>query len=189
MTDPKTAAIVDLNLLPIEHRPAQVSGLALGIAGVLALLLLASVPLAFRMEAARVRADDMQALASGADFELQGVEAELAQQRALRVEIDTANADFKRLESELAFRQGGARALHEDLFWLHGMGFLPAGSRLTEITATEMGFRVVGVTGGVLDGIAYAQNLVEKGGFPEARMVTYAPGDSGGGSFTVEVTR
>lgn len=188
-TQPATGAvIVDLNLLPVAARPPQVSGLALAIAGVLAVMLLASVPLAFRMEAARVRADDMEQLARGAEIELTAVEAELAQQRALRVEIDTATSQTGALQAERAFLQGGSRPLHDDLFWLYGFGFLPAGARITTITGTDTGFRVDGTAGGPLDGIAYAQNLVETGGFPAARMTSYTPGETSG-VFTVEVQR
>ncbi len=180
--------IVDVNLLPVSVRPPQVSGLALGIAGLLALLLLASVPLAFRMESARVQADEMEALAQGAEVEMGGLEAELAAARGLRVETEAAEAQTAALEAERAFLQGGSRPLHEDLFWLYGYGFLPAGSRITAVTSTETGFRVDGTAGGALDGIAYAEKLSTTGAFPAARMTAYTPGERGG-VFTVEVVR
>lgn len=187
-TQTAAGAIVDVNLLPASVRPPQVSGLALGIAGLLAILLFASVPLAFRLESARVQADEMEQLAQGAEIEMTGLEAELAQQRGLRVEIDTATMQTAALESERAFLQGGSRPLHEDLFWLYGFNFLPPGARITAVTGTETGFRVDGTAGGALDGIAYAEQLTTTGGFPAARMTSYTPGERGG-VFAVEVVR
>jgi hypothetical protein len=182
-------AIVDVNLLPAEQRPAQVSGLALAIAAFLAILLLAAVPLAFRTNAAQERATDALQLAQGAEIELEAVEAELAQQRALRVETDQLVSQQELLESERMFLQGGARPLHEDLFWLYGLGFLPPGARITAVTATETGFSVDGTAAGALDGIAYAEKLASTGGFASARMVSFTPGDRTTGRFTVEVQR
>lgn len=187
-TQSAEGAIVDVNLLPVSVRPPQVSGLALAIAGVLALLLLASVPLAFRMESARAQADEMEAFAQSAEVEMGGLEAELAAARGLRVETEATEAQTAALQAEREFLQGGSRPLHEDMFWLYGFGFLPAGSRITSVTSTETGFRVDGTAGGALDGIAYAENLSTTGGFPAARMTSYTPGERGG-VFTVEVVR
>lgn len=183
------SSIVDVNLLPREQRPPQVSGLALGIAAVLALLLLTAVPLAFRATAAQERAADAQQLAQGAQLELNAVEGELAQGRALRTEIDELAQKQKEVEAERAFLQGGTRSLHEDLFWLYGLNFLPTGARITSVTSTETGFSVDGTALGALDGIAYAEKLVTVGGFPSARMVSFTPGDHAAGRFTVEVER
>ncbi len=183
------AAIVDVNLLPAEYRPAQVSWMALGVAAVLAVMLLAMIPLAFRLEAAQARADDALELAKGAEFELTAVESELAQQRALRIEIDTGNARLEALRGERAFMQGGTRPLYEDMFWLYGFGFLPAGAHITAVTGSPTGFKVDGQATGPLDGIAYAQKLATQGGFEAARMTAYTPGTQAGGQFTVEVTR
>ena len=182
-------SIVDVNLLPIDQRPPQVSSLALGIAAVLAVLLLAAVPLAFRANAAQERATDAQQLATGAQIELNAVEAELAQGRALRTEIDQLVFDQQKLEAEREFLQGGTRGLHEDLFWLYGLGFLPIGARITAVTSTETGFTVDGTAAGALDGIAYAEKLVTVGGFASARMVSFTPGDRAAGRFAVEVQR
>jgi hypothetical protein len=182
-------AIVDINLLPREHRPAQVSGLSLAVAAFLAICLLATIPLAFRAEAARGRAEAAQHIAEDAEVQLRGVESELARERALRAEIDTATTQAQVLHDKRAFLQGGARPLSEDLFWLYGLGFLPAGARITSVANSEAGFQVDGVATGPLDGIAYAAKLVENGGFVEARMTSFTPGDRTGGQFTVEVTR
>jgi hypothetical protein len=181
--------IVDLNLLPTQLRPAQVSGFALLVAAVLALLLLAAVPLAFRATDARAQANDAQQLQRDAEVELGALEAELSQGRALKLEAEAALLEWQAFEDERDFLQGGARPLHEDLFWLYGFGFLPAGARITGITASEDGFSVDGTATGALDGIAYAQKLVEQGGFESARMTSFAPGDRTAGAFTVEVVR
>jgi hypothetical protein len=183
------SAIIDLNLLPREHRPAQVSGLALAVGAFLVLCLVAAIPLAFRMEAARDRATEASTLLEGARFELRGVEVELARRRVLQVEAETASAEALRLQGERAFLQRGTRPLAEDLFWLYGLNFLPAGARITTIGPTEEGFRVEGTAAGPLDGISYAEKLVSVGGFPSARMAAFTPGQSGGGLFTVEVRR
>ena len=183
------AAIIDINLLPQEHRPAQVSWMALGVAAVLAVLLLAMIPLAFRLEAARTRAEGALELAESSEFELSGVEAELAQQRALQVDIDTTVAETTALQADRDFLQGGARPLSEDLFWLYGFGFLPPGARILSVTGNETGFKIDGQATGPLDGIAYADKLANEGGFEAARMTAYTPGSQAGGQFTVEVTR
>ena len=141
-------AIIDINLLPKEHRPAQVSAWALVFAGFLAVCLLLTIPLAFRAEEARARADDATELAQGAEVELEAVEAELAQARALRAEIEVAEAETLALQTERQALQGGSRALSEDLFWLHGYGFLPVGSRITTVDASEAGFVVTGTAPG-----------------------------------------
>jgi hypothetical protein len=117
------------------------------------------------------------------------VEAELAQGRALRTEIDQLALKQQELEAERAFLQGGTRPLHDDLFWLHGLGFLPVGARITAVTSTESGFSVDGTATGALDGIVYADKLVSVGGFASARMVSFTPGDRAAGRFTVEVER
>lgn len=186
---PTRAAIIDLNLLPREHRPAQVSWMALGVAALLAVMLLAMIPLSFRMEAARSRADDALERAETSEYELSSVEAELAQQRALRVQIDVAAAETESLQAERSFLQGGTRPLSEDLFWLYGFGFLPPGARILGVTSTEDGFQVDGQATGPLDGIAFAEKLLSAGGFSAARMTAYTPGAQSGGQFTVEVTR
>jgi hypothetical protein len=183
------AGIVDINLLPSEYRPAQVSWMALAVAAVLAALLLAMIPLAFRLEAAKARADDALELAKGAEFELSGVEAGLARQRSLRIEIELANAQADALRTERTFMQGGTRPLSDDLFWLYGFGFLPPGARITSVTGTQTGFKVDGVASGPLDGISFAEKLVAEGGFQAARMTAYTPGSQSAGQFTVEVTR
>jgi hypothetical protein len=72
---------------------------------------------------------------------------------------------------------------------VYGWGFLPAGALVTRITGAPKGLLVEGVAPGPLEAIAYASKLVEPGGFPSARLVSFAPGASGGGEFAIEVTR
>jgi len=181
--------IIDMNLLPVVHRPAQVTWQQIAIAAVLVLALFAMVPLAFRLDAARTDAAEATRLATQAEVELSGLEAELSQQRALRVETDQAVASAAVLTAKRELFQGGVRPLSDDLFWLNGYNFLPPGARITTVTATQDGFLVDAVATGPLDGIAYATNLVESGRFPAARMTSFTPGDKTGGQFTVEVTR
>ena len=182
-------AILDMNLLPNEHRPPQVSGWALAFAGILAVCLLITVPLAFRAEAAGDQAAAANDLAEQAQIELEGVEAELAQARALRTETDVATFRTAALQSEREALQGGTRPLSEDLFWLYGFGFLPEGARITAVDAAEVGFAVTATGVGPLDGVSYAAKLVETGGFPAARMTSFTPGSQDRGTFVVEVTR
>jgi len=181
--------IIDVNLLPQEHRPAQVSWMALGVAAVLAVLLLAMIPLAFRLEAARTRADEALQLAKGSELELTGIEGELARQRALRVELEASTAETTALQEEREALQGGVRPLADDLFWLYGFGFLPPGASIVAVSPSEGGLKVDGKANGPLDGIAFAEKLVSQGGFQAARMTAYTPASEQGGQFTVEVTR
>lgn len=181
--------IIDINLLPAAHRPAQMTWQQIAIAITLAIALAAMIPLAFRLDAARAEADEAARLATQAEVELSGLEAELSQQRALRVETDQTLAQADVLVAKRELFQGGTRPLSDDLFWLNGFNFLPPGARITSISATKDGFTVDAVASGPLDGIAYATNLVETGGFESARMTSFTPGDRGGGQFTVEVIR
>jgi hypothetical protein len=56
------------------------------------------------------------------------------------------------------------------------------------VSAAPSALRVDGVAGGPLDAIAYAEKLMEDGGFASARLASFAPG-AGGGVFTIEVGR
>lgn len=182
-------AIVDINLLPAIHRPRQVTWSQIAIAAALAITLVAMIPLAFRLEAARSDARTAQQLAQQSEIELEGLQSELAQQRALRVETDTTLAQLDVLTAKRELFQGGQRSLAIDLFWLYGYGFLPPGARIVAVAATQGGLTVDGTATDPLDGIAYARSLVEAGGFPSARMSSFTPGDQTGGQFSVEVTR
>jgi hypothetical protein len=182
-------AIVDINLLPAIHRPAQVTGLQLAIASLLLVAFLAMIPLAFRLDTARTQAADARQLASDAEVELGGLESELAEHRALVAETEVTRAQLDLLVAKRDLFQGGQRSLADDLFWLYGFGFLPTGSRITNVATNGEGFQVDGVAAGPLDGIAFAAKLVEVGGFPSARMTSYTPADNAGGHFSLEVTR
>lgn len=184
-----TPAIIDINLLPAAHRPAQVTWVQIVIAAILCASVAVMIPLAFTLEGARNDAAAAKRIALEAEVEFGGLESELTQHRALIAETEVTRAQLEVLVAKRELFQGGRRPLAEDLFWLNGFGFLPAGARITNVAPTADGFRVDGVAAGPLDGIAYAGQLVEVGGFASARMSAYTPGDRGGGQFSVEVTR
>jgi hypothetical protein len=71
---------------------------------------------------------------------------------------------------------------------LFGWGFLPAGARVTKVTASDAGFRVDGTVANPLDAISYAEKLATDGGFESARMALYAPAGTGG-TFSIDVRR
>jgi hypothetical protein len=182
------AGIIDLNLLPASQRPAEVRGRAVVLAGLFLVTILALVPLAIHTHTLETRAADMERRAEQAQNHLGSLQLEFVQARGLRVEIDEATAQTAALTAERQSLQQGARPLHEDLSMLNGWGFLPAGARITRVTGEPNAFRVEGIANGPLDAIAYAAKLTEEGGFPSARMASFAPG-AGGGTFTIEVAR
>ena len=181
--------IVELNLLPRAERPGEVSPLALIFAAAVIVAIAALVPLSLQARAARSDADAMQSRATAAENALHDVQIDLARQRALRTEIDRAQADLGATTALREQMQGGTRPLHEDFVWLYGLGFLSNGMKVTAVTGTASGFRVDGAAPGPLDAIAYAAKLTGDGAFPAARMTAFTPAAKNGGQFTVEVTR
>jgi hypothetical protein len=181
--------IVDVNLLPKEQRPTEISVPAMLFGGAIMIAIAALVTLSLGAQSARSDARAMKDQANVAEAGLHDVQLDLARQRALSLELTQGKADLAALTKTQKGLQGGKRPLWEDFLWLNGLGFLTPGMKLTTITGTAEGFRVDGTAPGTLDAIAYAEKLSTTGGFPSARVSSFAPGAKQGGTFTVEVKR
>ncbi len=182
-------AIVELNLLPKEQRPAEASPQTLAFGAAVIVAVVALVPLSLQAHTARANAQAMQDQATAAEAGLREVQLDLARQRALRSEVEQTKVDLAAITAVRETMQGGTRPLHDDFIWLYGLGFLTDGMKVTAVTGTVDGFRVDGTAPGTLDAIAYAEKLAASGGFPAARVSAFTPGAKSGGQFTVEVTR
>lgn len=189
MSDRTTrSALIDINMLPRERRPAEISARAmLGVAAV-AIVLLAIVPLSLTAQHARALARDAQSQAREADDELSGLQVDLTRVRALRAEISAADTERTALEAELHALQGGSHPLGDGLGALWAPGTLGERMRITKVAGIDGGLSVEGAAASPLDAIAYAASLAAEGRFASARMTSYAPAAEGG-RFTVEVTR
>ncbi len=185
---PRPEAIVDINLLPRGVRPADVTPLAvlLGVAVLVAVL--ATVPLAFVAHDARQDAAQLERQATEAERGLHGIQLSADQKYTLQAQLTETNAQIKVLQTARERLQGGKRSLSEDLSALIAPGVVPPGTRLASVSGTDTGMRIDGAAAGPLDAIAYANKLAHAGGFPAARMSSFAPGHDGG-QFTIEVTR
>lgn len=181
--------VLDINLLPRNQRPAEVPPLGIVIALLLLIGFAATVPLAFKAESARSRAQQVEDQAQQAEADLRGVNVELAQRRALTSQIDDAKMQLAALRRQRSLLQGGTRPLSADLAMLWGAGFLPPGARITAVTATDKGFRVDGIAPDPLAAIAYAGKLASDGGFMSASLASFAPAAKDGGQFSIEVAR
>ncbi|MEX2226443.1 MAG: hypothetical protein WEB52_08340 [Dehalococcoidia bacterium] len=184
----QATAIVDLNLLPASERPTEVSGRAAAIAAVFLLAISGLVPLAIHAQNIEARAATMQHRSEEAQKHLKSLELEFIQARARSIEIDEATKNAASLTAERHALQQGQRPLHEELSMVFGWGFLPSGARITHLVGEPNALRVEGVAAGPLDAIAYAETLAGAGGFPSARLASFAPA-AGGGVFSIEVAR
>ena len=192
----KTAAssmsshIIDINLLPAGRRPLDVAPAAAAVVVVLVLCALSMVPLAFKLHEARSSATAMEQQASDAERGVKALQLNLARQRGLRGELDTAKATLAKLDTERQGLQGGKRPLQDDITLLFGYGaFLPKGVRVTAISGVDHTLRVDGTAPGPLDAISYADRLVKSGGFSSAHMTSFAPDTKDAGKFSLEVLR
>lgn len=182
--------IIDINLLPSERRPVEVSVAAVAVAVVLLLCIVAMMPLAFRVHDARSSASAMEQQAADAERGVKALQLNLTRQRGLSGELETSKAKLAKLQAEREAMQGGKRPLQDDLTMLFGFGaFLPPGVRVTSITGAAHALKVDGIAPGPLDAISYADRLVKSGGFASAHLSSFAPGTKDGGQFTVEVAR
>jgi hypothetical protein len=182
--------IVDINLLPRDRRPVEFAPIAVVVVIALLLCVGAMAPLAVRLHDARVSAGVIEVQANDAQRGVRALQFNLARQRGLSGELETAKTNLAALDTQRAGLQGGTRPLQQDLTMLFGYGaFLPAGVRVTTVTGTDGSFTVGGVAPGPLDAIAYASTLVKSGGFAGARMASFAPAVKSGGQFSIEVTR
>lgn len=184
----RAAKIVDLNLLPKAQRPIEVSGWAGAIVAVFAIAILGLAPVAVYAQKAEDRAQGMERRADESTKQLRNLQLEFIQARALRVEIDDLTARATTLTDERNALQQSQRPLNEDVSMIYGWGFLPSGATITRVTGELDTLSVEGTAANPLDAIAYAEQLVTAGGFPAARVASYAPGP-GGGIFTVQVSR
>jgi hypothetical protein len=180
--------IIDINLLPKEQRPPELSVPAAS-AGLLVLAaVVAIVPVALHAADARASADAVQRDLDRVEASFGQMQTDLSTYRALRIELDETNTELAQLREERRLLQGGTRPLAEDLAYLWAWGYLPPRSRITQVAGTDTGFVVEGTAPGPLDAIAYAERLVNGAGFAAARTTSFAPG-AAGGTFMIEVTR
>jgi hypothetical protein len=181
--------VIDLNLLPRNQRPPEVApiAVALALAVVLGVALLA--PLGVRAHRARVRANNAEARVAATSGQMRALQTALAQQRGMQLELDSTNAQIAALNASQAHLQGGSRALSDDLAQVWGWGYAPAGAGITAVAGTDTGFRIDGTAPDPLVAIAFADALQQRGGFPSARLASFAPGGNGGGAYTIEVVR
>ena len=185
----RVPAIIDLNLLPREQRPADLPPLAVALIAVVVTAMAVLAPLEFRAQAARASADSLERRAVEAEVSLRGLQVDLAQHRALTAQLEETNAKLAALTDERAHLQGGARPLADDLAEIWGWGYLPPGARITAVSGTDRGLRVDGLVSGPLEAIAFADTLATRGGFPSARLASFTPGGATGGQFSIEVVR
>lgn len=181
-------AFIDINMLPRERRPAEISARAMVSAVALAAVLFGILPLSLTVQHARAQSRDAQAQARAADDELAGLQVDLTRVRALRAEIAAADTERTALEEELRALQGGEHPLGDDLSALWAPGTLGANMRITKVTGIDRGLNVEGIAAGPLEAIAYAASLTVDDRFASARMTSFAPAAEGG-RFTVEVMR
>ena len=180
--------IVDLNLLPANQRPAQVSlAMAVVVVGLI-VAIFAIAPLALRLGREKDRASAASQQANAAEQGLHGVQVDLAQHNALQNELAATRSKLDAFHTERAQFQGGGRSLVDDLTQLARPDRLPAGARLKTVAGTDTGLRVEGTAPGPLDAIAYADQLTKDAGFSGARLISFAPAGLGG-QFVIEVTR
>jgi hypothetical protein len=185
----RAGAIIDINLLPRARRPAEVSPRAVAASFVLAIAIIALIPVSIRAAGVRDDASAMQQRAAGAESQVRSLQVDLARVRALRVQIDEATTQREAIEDELAALRGGTRPLGDDLARLWGPLPGQPGVGIKRIATAAAGLTVTGGAPGPLEAIAYAQALASDSGFPDARMVSFAPAAGGAGEFTIEVTR
>ena len=174
-TTTHAATIIELNLLPKDERPGDVSPKTLAFAVGVVVAVAVLVPLSAQAAAARSDAQTMKDQANTAEAGLKDVQLDLARQRALRAEVDQAKADLAAVTEVRQEMQGGTRPLHDDFIWLYGLGFLTSGMKITSVNGTVGGFTVSGTAPGTLDAIAYATKLTDTAGFPSARVSAFAP--------------
>jgi hypothetical protein len=185
----RAGVIIDINLLPRSRRPAEVSPAAVLASVALAIAIIGLVPLSLHAADARDDAAAMDREARRAESQVSSLQVDLTRVRGLRVQIDDTNTKREAIEAEIAALSGGTRPLGDDLarFW----ALLPAQTALSirRITSAAGGLTLVGAAPGPLEAIDYAQALEGDGGFPSARMVSFAPAPDRAGEFTIEVTR
>ena len=185
----RAGAIIDINLLPRARRPAEVSSRTIAASFALAIAIIGLIPVSLRAASVGDDASAMQQRAGGAESQVASLQVDLARVRALRVRIDEARMQQQAIEEELAALRGGTRPLGDDLARLWSQLAGHPDVSIKRIATAANGLTVSGGAPGPLEAIGYAQALGSGGGFPGARMVSFAPAASGAGEFTIEVTR
>jgi hypothetical protein len=188
MSNTSQRRIVDINLLPRDRRPLELSPVAAVFVAAFVIMLAALVPMSLHARSAQSDAAAAKDRAETSEAQLRDVQVGIASRRALSLELQQVNDRLAVLQESREQLQGGSRPLYDDLIWLWGLGFLTDGMRVTTVTGTADGFRVDGVAPGPLDAIAYADKLKSDGAYPSARVASFTPAQKDG-VFTVEVTR
>jgi hypothetical protein len=181
--------LVDLNLLPQSQRPVDITGRAAIAAFGIAVAIIGLAPLSLYTNDIKSDASVAVERADSTDQQLKSLQIELGAIRALRTELTAATQRRDEILSERQAMQGGTRPLGADLAALSTPALLPPGSRLKQVTGAGQTLTVTGTAAGPLEAIAYAERLTTDGGFPSARLTSFAPAAAGGGEFTLEVGR
>ena len=180
--------VIDINMLPPAHRPQEISGVGMAIGALVIVAMIALVPAAYRLSAARASADAAEDRARVAEESLHDVQIDLAAHRGLEGELQETQRQLDALQARREEMQGGARPLSEDLAIVFDPALTPPGARVAAVSGTKTGLRIEGTAPGPLDAIAFAQRLADEGVFASAQMASYAPG-AAGGQFTIEAER
>jgi hypothetical protein len=187
MSEVRSGAIIDINLLPASRRPADVSPVAIVVAVVLSAAVLGIAPVSMRASDARDDASVMHDRAESVEQQVQSLQVDLNAVRAMRFEIDETKVKQQAIEAELTALRGGTRPLGQDLARLWDTAALYPQLRLKRVSEAPGRLSVTGAAPDPLAAIAYARALADVG-FTSARMATFAPAGDGG-EFTLEVTR
>lgn len=189
MSAQMTTRLVDLNLLPQSQRPVDITGRAAIAAFAIAVAIIGLAPLSLYTNDMKNEASVAVERADATEQQLTSLQVELGAIRGLRAELTAATQRRDAILSERQAMQGGTRPLGADLAALWTPALLPPGSRLKQITGAGQTLTVTGTAAGPLEAIAYAERLTIEGGFPSARLASFAPATAGGGEFTLEVGR
>ncbi len=123
--------------------------------------------------------------------QLEGVQMDIGQARALRAEIIQAQLALTALESERETLLGGTRPLSEDLSLLYSAA--PPGTRITSVTRSEGEVTVFGEAPDMGSVIGYARALEQRGSFSGVTIISLA--GAGGEeaaaalTFAIQITR
>ena len=184
-------ALIDLNVLPAELRPHRyprwyVLGMAAILAGCVLLVPLIAFQHSASQETGRLR--DQLALITS---QLEGVQMDIGQARALRAEIVQAELGLAALQSEREALLGGTRPLSEDLSLLYSAA--PPGMRITSVTRSEGEVTAFGEAPNMESVISYARALNQGGSFLGVTIISLTAADGGEGApaltFAIQMTR
>jgi Tfp pilus assembly protein PilN len=188
----RSPAFLDLNVLPEKLRPRRhPTWYIAGVAAMLALIVLL-LPVYRAEQAGGEETALLQAELEMAKQELAGIETDFGRARAVRQELESAEAAIAGLSEE---RQTLLANKPELSIELPAMVLaLPPGASLGSITGSSDGqLTLTGQAGSAADVIEYGRALVRGGRFSQAQITSLAvaSGSEGGSgvTFTLEVTR